>query len=95
MDSGLNVRSVIVLKVSKHKSSLSTMYRQADLGLEALDLRVHGHAGMQAFTAATERLLPLCDQTLEALHFRQGFQACLTCGELHPAFYICDGAKDS
>ncbi|CAK0781855.1 hypothetical protein CVIRNUC_005488 [Coccomyxa viridis] len=36
--------------------------------------------GMQAFAAATERLLPLCDQILEALHFRQGFQACLTCG---------------
>ena len=75
--------------MSKHKSS--TMYRQADLSLEALDLlnpplvRGHGHAGMQAFAAATERLLPLCDQILEALHFRQGFQACLTCGELNSA----------
>ena len=64
------------------------MYKQADLGLEALDLRFHGHAEMQAFAAATERLLPLCDQILEALHFRQGFQACLTCGELQAASYI-------
>ena len=75
--------------------AVASMSRLPLSEMSEYEARLHGHAGMQAFAAATKQLLPLCDTILEALHFRQGFQSCLTCGEPHATLCRWNGAKNS